>query len=91
MGAGCFPCLPGTKATERRDAPAADRTQASSPEGPGDGGSPPRRVAEELASVGASAAITERSPPLSLPRAPREKPRESWARLAGGPSAGGGR
>ena len=45
MGAGCFPCLPGTKATERRDTPAVDRTQASSPEGPGDGGSPPRRVA----------------------------------------------
>lgn len=31
----CFPCLPGTKAAERRDAVAVDRTEASSPEGPG--------------------------------------------------------
>lgn len=33
----CFPCLPGTKAAERRDAVAVDRTEASSPEGPGHG------------------------------------------------------
>lgn len=86
-GAAVLPGLSSIKATQRREAPLWTEQGHPRPEGPAGG----LLLEEQPASVAAFAAIAEGTPPLSLLRAPREKAGESWAGLAGRPSAGGGR